>query len=230
MQYCNRCFRNIFEDVKVCPYCKKADKLVDYDKEKRGEDFSCNNESTLSSHINKDDAYNIGEKNADTVYGNTGRRHNLDNCENSADTPQTQNNQKTLSAAYLQSLPPEQRRKLIEEKKEELRRRYGVNPSADSTYGAKMNVNGKEVLVDDFIGMMKKEQSTLNDPFAANPEDANLKGLKIAAVVAAFINPFFAIVVSSVGLAKFPKAKNFFVGTIVWSFIIFIIYAFALNS
>ena len=225
MQYCNRCFRNIFEDVKVCPYCKKADKLVDYDKEKRGEDFSCNDDSTFSSHINKDDAYSIGEKNADTVYGNTGRKHDLDNCENSADTPAQKS-----SSEYLQSLSPQERSRLIAEKREELRKRYGVNPSMDSTNGAKMNINGKEVYVDDFIGMMKKEQTTLNDPFADDKDATALKNMKIAAVVAAFINPFFAIVLGTIGVARFPKAKNFFVGTMVSSFIIFFVYALMLNS
>ena len=73
MKYCNRCFRNIYDEVNVCPYCKKSDKLIDYDKEKRGEAFTCNSDDTMSSHI-KDDAYSIGDKDADEVYGNE-KRH-----------------------------------------------------------------------------------------------------------------------------------------------------------
>ena len=231
MQYCNRCFRNIFEDVKVCPYCKKADKLVDYDKEKRGEDFSCNSDSTLSSHISKDDAYTMGDKNADTAYGNTGRPHNIDSCENSPDTPDMPNTaEKNLSAAYLKSLTVEQRQKLIAEKREELRRRYGANPSADSTNGAKMTVNGRQVYVDDFIDMMKKGQSTLQNPYQEHAEDAAYNKYKVAAIIAMLINPFFSIVVGSIGIAKFPEKKNFFVAIMVFSFVLFFVYAVMLNS
>ncbi len=122
MKYCKRCFRNIFEDTAVCPYCGRSDKLMDYEKEKNssGEDFSCNNDSTVSSHIKTDDAYSIGNKSADDVYGNSSR-HDIDNCENRSEAPQKNTQKRDLS-----SLSPEERRRLYEQKRAELNRRLAA--------------------------------------------------------------------------------------------------------
>ena len=146
MKYCNRCFRNIVEDVTVCPHCGKADKLIDYDGQKRGESFTCSSDSTFSSHIGKDDAYSLGEDDDDIAYGNTGAKHNIDDCENSDNAS---SKPPVIDPDYFKSLSPQERRRLIAEKQAEIKIRYGANPSEESMNGATVTINGRKVPVED---------------------------------------------------------------------------------
>ena len=139
MKYCKRCFRNITEDVAVCPYCKQSDKLIDYDKEKRGEDFTCNDNSTFSSHKGRGDAYDTSESDADAdnAYGNE-KRHSLENCENAAEAPEmkdpgTPGENFSKIFTYLRTLTPEQRQKIMQQTADDIQRTYGSSPDEGST-------------------------------------------------------------------------------------------------
>lgn len=151
MKYCNRCFRNIVDDVNVCPFCGKADKLIDYDGEKRGENFTCNSDSSFSSHIDRDDAYNLGDEAADKAYGNQ-RSHNIDNCENSPETAVgladrgTPGENFKLTLEYLRAMPQQERSSLLSEVSAEIARLYGAAPSDDAT----VTINGRTITVPQF--------------------------------------------------------------------------------
>lgn len=176
------------EDVNVCPYCKKADKLIDYDKEKRGEAFECNDNSKFSGHIKKD-AYSMGDEDADTVYGNK-TRHDLDNCENSDNYKAPA--QKPAAIAVLEKLSPEEKRRLIAEKQLEIRMKYGNNPSADSLFGATINVNGEEMSVEDFRRYIGNRQLPDNRNSGKKLTEQELKTIITLIVVAIFLLPFLA--------------------------------------
>lgn len=119
MKYCKKCFRNVREDVNVCPYCG-APGLEEYGSSKSGEAFTCSQpqqtEREIEKEINKltpDDAYStekhepfsIFEDNEETdAYGNIkkqssdcieteydayGSKSHSDDCLNAPDEPQT---------------------------------------------------------------------------------------------------------------------------------------------
>jgi hypothetical protein len=50
MKYCKKCFRNVREDVNVCPYCG-APGLTEYGSSSSGEDFSCTEPQKLKQDI-----------------------------------------------------------------------------------------------------------------------------------------------------------------------------------
>ena len=196
MKYCNRCFRNIIDDVNLCPFCGKADKLIDYDKEKRGEDFSCNNESTLSSHIDRDDAYSIGDDSADNVYGNE-KPHDLDNCENSAENEDgfadkgTPGENFKYSLDYFRKLPPAQRQALIQKYKTEIEQKYGYNPSDGTT----VEVAGREISVAQFENI-DKIFSAVDAPEKNYMDPNKTKTIMIVMIVLLFLSaliPFIGI-------------------------------------
>lgn len=89
MKYCKKCFRNVREDVDVCPYCG-APGLTEYGSGTSGEDFSCSKPSEVERKLEqkiediqppkvKKDAYSVPEKspfsildedNSTDAYGN----------------------------------------------------------------------------------------------------------------------------------------------------------------
>lgn len=50
MKYCKKCFRNVREDVSVCPYCG-APGLTEYGSQNSGEDFTCSQPKALEREI-----------------------------------------------------------------------------------------------------------------------------------------------------------------------------------
>lgn len=216
LKYCNRCFRNIFEDVNVCPHCGLADKLIDYDKERQsgGEAFTCNTDSTLSSHIKKDDAYSVDSEEREDAYGNE-KRHDLDHCENSNDNNAAIQAGNRANAAYLRSLSPLERRKLVEEKQAELRRRYGMNPSEESTNGATIKVNGIDMSVDEFRRLAKNSDSLNSvpkNPYSDTLDKNKATAITMVIVIAIILFMFapglaFALIFFSV-LAMVGSKKN----------------------
>ena len=211
MKYCKRCFRNIAEDVTVCPFCKQADKLIDYDKEKRGEDFTCNSEvASFSSHIDRSDAYNAEESDADNAYGNT-KRHDIDNCENSAEAveqadPGTPGENFSKSFNYLRSLPAAERQKLIKDMLEDIDRRYGSNPDE----GTVVTVQGREITVSQFKRIVSFfARSDISNASAPTFDSAKAKIIAIViwliiTVIAPPVGIFFAIVAISI----YSKTKD----------------------
>ncbi len=211
MKYCNRCFRNIIDDVNVCPFCGQADKLIDYDKEKRGEDFSCNNESTLSSHIDRDDAYSIGDESADAVYGNE-KSHNLDNCENSAENEDgfadkgTPGENFKYSLDYFRKLPPAQRQALIQKYKTEIEQKYGYNPSDGTT----VEVAGREISVAQFRSIDKLFSSVdTGKSETMDPEKAKkLASVFVVLSIIAAIVPYIGIPLFVMGIVYVIKSQT----------------------
>ncbi len=215
MKYCNRCFRNIIDDVNVCPFCGKADKLIDYDKEKRGEDFSCNNESTLSSHIDRDDAYSIGDESADNVYGNE-KPHDLDDCENSAENEEgfadkgTPGENFKYSLDYFRKLPPAQRQALIQKYKTEIAQKYGYNPSDGTT----IEVAGREISVaqfeniDKIFGTVDTPKKTTMDPDKAKTISIVMVVLLVLSALIPFIGiPLFVMAIVLLIKSEANKSK-----------------------
>ncbi len=211
MKYCKRCFRNITEDVSVCPFCNQSDKLIDYDKEKRGEDFTCNDESSFTSHIKKD-AYDTedSEADADNAYGNQ-KRHNIDNCENSAEAPEaadpgtpSENLSKTLT--YLRTLPANVRQGLIRTLLEDIERRYGPNPDENST----VTVNGREITVAQFKKLAVFFNTTDMQKTAANTTTVNKNMASFIAVwvIITVIFPPLGIILGIIAISIYTQNKK----------------------
>ncbi len=114
MKYCKKCFRNVREDVNVCPYCGQPG-LEEYGSHNSGESFSCampdkSSGETKSPEPEKEDAYTIKEDGFDVhneekidAYGNVinedkscdnverdaygSLAHNDENCHNAPNAP-----------------------------------------------------------------------------------------------------------------------------------------------
>ncbi len=214
MKYCKRCFRNITEDVMVCPYCGKTDKLIDYDKEKRGEDFSCNDDSTFTSHIKSGDAYDTEEsgEDADTAYGNT-KHHNIDDCENSAEAPEradpgTPGENFSRSFTYLRSLPPAVRAGIIKNTADDIEKRFGYNPDESAT----ININGREITVSQFNRLKDffDKSDQLPEKTNINKNQALTTGIVIWLIVTILAPPvgIFLGIAAAALYTKSQKNKN----------------------
>ena len=118
MKYCKKCFRNVREDVNVCPYCG-APGLEEYGSHTSGEDFTCSQPKkaereikaeidSLSPH-KEDDAYSrdayspfsmFDDESTTDAYGNTKKRNK--DCN---DTEYDAYGSKTHSTAECKNAP-----------------------------------------------------------------------------------------------------------------------------
>ena len=210
MKYCKRCFRNITEDVAVCPFCNQSDKLIDYDKEKRGEDFTCSDNSSFSSHIKKD-AYDTEDSSADAdnAYGNE-KRHNIEECENAPEAPAaadpgTPGENFSRCFAYMRTLVPAERQRLIKETVEDIGRRFGPNPDEGST----VSIDGREITVAQFNRLVTFFAKTDIQPAQESMFNKKNLGSYIAVwFVITIIFPPLGIILAVIAISLYTQNKK----------------------
>ena len=241
MKYCKKCFRNVREDVNVCPYCGQPG-LEEYGSHKSGEDFSCSatpkpTPAKTAFAPKKEDAYTIKEDDFDVhneekidAYGNViNEDKSCDNVERDAYGSLAHNDENCHNAPNAPKLSP------MDSEREEKARQFfnqvssAMDKNREDYYNMLKNIDGiSQERIDYLMKKYDEEHSDTEITYTVERKEVNTRGTGIidfvVAVILGIFNPLIGLVILLSIRHNYKKAGKEIPKIIKIAIICFIVY------